>query len=203
MSEQDRQAEEAPRQLRRNQVKGMLQFQKRWDERRKEAPAAPKNLRSAEGHVNVAGSAACFSSAIFTPADPAFLESIEKGVQELVLLLIEKLHCITYSSCEGHPPAEMAPMRQRHVGILPRDEKEYSRLLHFLRKTAAATRAARGEQASGLLIKEEMLATDETNLPCIEINFAAESCDYPAYRACIEPVYKDFLNRIQEEPFEP
>jgi hypothetical protein len=180
-----------------NHVSGLIQFRMEWDEGKQQPGIFPKNVRSDQGHINLKGSATCFWSAIFTPADPEFVHSIEVGVRELVLLLIDKLNCITYSSCEGHPPVDEAPMRQRHVSILPRNEEEYTRLLLLLRKAADATHMNRACEAVRIDIKEALITTEGPNVPGIDILFAAVAFNWSDYSRMLESFYMEFLAQLQ------
>jgi uncharacterized protein len=177
-------------------VGGLNLFRKKWDEGRQLQGVSCKNALSDQGHINLNGSATCFRSAIFTPADPEFLDSIEVGVRDLVLFLVEKLNCITYSSCEGHPPTEHAPMRQRHVGILPRDEEEYARLLHQLRRAAEAAHTTWDREAIRIDIKEDVITTEGPNVPCIDVVFTAVASDWSAYSRTLQPIHREFLAHL-------
>ena len=181
-----------------NHVSGLIQFRKKWDERNQRNGISPKNARSNQGHINLHGSATCFCSAIFTPTDPEFIDSIEVGVRELVLFLIDKLNCITYSSCEGHPPVDESPMRQRHVGILPRDANEYARLLHLLRRAADNCHMNCDCQTTVRIeIKEAIITTEGPKVPCIDIIFVAVTSNWSEYSRMLESAYPEFLAQLQ------
>jgi hypothetical protein len=182
-----------------NHVSGLIQFCENWDGGKRRMGASLNNAQSAGGHVNRDGSAACFSSLIFTPADPEFVDAIEGGARDLVLLLIEGLNCITYSSCEGHAPAGQNPMRQRHVGVLPRTAEEDVHLVRLFRNAAEATHRNRGRETVHIHIKETILTTDGPDVPCIDIVFAAVTPDWVAYSQALDPVYREFLTHLKHD----
>jgi hypothetical protein len=179
-----------------NHVSGLAQFLKKWDAKRR-IDISIKNARGAGGHVNLEGSAACFTSHIFTPADPEFVDAIEAGVRDLVLLLIDDLNCITYSSCEGHAPVGQNPLRQRHVGVLPRNAEEYDRLLQRFRSAADATHRNCQCETVRVHIKEALITTDGPDVRCIDILFAAVTSDWAAYSRSLEPAYREFLTCLE------
>jgi uncharacterized protein len=177
-----------------NGVSGMARFREEWDEARK-VEGKIDNATSEQGHINVEGSARCLSSVIYTPAAPQFLASIEAGVRPLVLALIQDLNCITYSSCEGHPPSDDGyPMRGRHVGILPRDAAEHAMFLERLRAAATLTPPVPGVVT--VEVREDIVASDGVDLPCIDLLFVAGSYDWAAYAEKIDSVQAAFLDHL-------
>jgi len=178
-----------------NAVSGLTQFRAEWDARqRHDGPVAEPE---GEGPINVEGSARCSSAAIFTPAAPEFRGSIEARVRPLVLFLVEQLGCITYSSCEGHPPEGDAAMRGRHVGILPRDEADRTRLCAVLVAAAAAASPADDRELVDLVIREDVITSDGPDVRCIDIIFVAGSYDWPDYAAKVESVQSALLDRLR------
>jgi hypothetical protein len=184
-----------------NGVSGLARFREEWDLARR-VEGTFDNARSEQGHINVEGSARCLSSVIFTPAAPQFWSALEPGVRPLVILLIDSLDCITYSSCEGHPPTDDGyPMRGRHVGILPRDAADHERLLELLRRAAAVTEAVPG--VVHVEVREDVLASDGVDLPCIDILFVAASYDWPAYAANVGTVQDGFIAALKPSGASP
>src|SRR5947209_2827021 len=56
---------------------------------------------------------------------PQFSASLETGIRDLALVLIQRFDWITYSSCEGHYYDDLAILPvQRQVGLLPRSKEE-------------------------------------------------------------------------------
>lgn len=71
-------------------------------------------------------------SAILTPRNKNFFDAIEPGILPVVKVITE-LGYITYSSCEGHISDGLVE-RERHVGILPRDDNELNVIFNYLTK---------------------------------------------------------------------
>jgi len=180
-----------------NAVSGLEGFRAEWDAGKGNASRANEAEAPTDGPINIEGSARCQSAAIYTPAAPEFRGSIEARVRPLVLLLVEQLGCITYSSCEGHPPEEEALMRGRHVGILPRDDADRVRLRELLVAAAAATSPASDRDLVDLQIREDVIASDGPDVHCIDILFVAGSYDWAAYAGKVEAVQAAFLERLQ------
>ena len=182
-----------------NGVSGLARFREEWDaHKRTSAGRVFENATSGEGHINVEGSARCLSSAIFTPAASEFWNAVEPGIRPLVAFLVEKLDCITYSSCEGHPPSDDGyPMRGRHVGILPRDEAEHARLIAALGRAADATASAAERDTVDLRVHEDVIAAEGGDVRCIDVLFVAGSFDWPAYAAKVEGVQASFLAQLE------
>ena len=94
------------------------------------------------GNINNLGKASCAEARLFTRHHPYFVSSIEPKVKKLVLMLVENLSCITFSSCEGHREYLdqdnhlILKSRQREVSILTRNENEHKKLLQLLKKVA-------------------------------------------------------------------
>jgi uncharacterized protein len=180
-----------------NAVSGLARFREEWDARKGNASAGGAAEPPTDGPINIEGTARCQSAAIYTPAAPEFRGSIEARVRPLVLFLVEQLGCITYSSCEGHPPEGEALMRGRHVGILPRDEADRLRLVALLGAAAEATSPAADRTLVDLQIREDVVAGDGPDVHCIDILFVAGSYDWPAYAGKVDEVQASFLEQLR------
>jgi hypothetical protein len=179
-----------------NGVSGLERFRQEWDSRRPRAGHGLENAKSEEGHINVEGKARCLSAAIFTPAAPEFWGAVEPGVRPLVTFLIERLNCITYSSCEGHPPLDGFPMRERHVGILPRDEEDRARLLAVVGAAVEAAVNASGNDRVDLYLAEDVITSEGPDVRCIDIGFGAPTHDWPSYVEKLESVQTALLEQL-------
>lgn len=181
-----------------NRVTGLADFRAEWDRKRPSARAAATVAEGDHGHINVEGSASCLSGAIFTPADPEFLRSIEEGIRPLVTLLVEDLDCITYSSCEGHPPAGEARMRVSHVGILPRDDADRARIRAALEPAAAAVPLA---AAAVLELVDDVIASDDgTDVLCVDVVFRPLTLDWAAYSASAAALQAALVEALRLRP---
>ncbi|MBX3190380.1 MAG: hypothetical protein KF819_25495 [Labilithrix sp.] len=181
-----------------NRVAGLEEFRAAWDVAKARPRHDPQdNQESADGHINIEGNARCMSAAIYTPADAEFARALEPGVRPLVEHLVDALDCITYSSCEGHPPtADGYTMRVRHVGILPRDAADRDRILAALEPAALPASAAGGGIVE-LRILEDVLGGDGPDLPCIDVVFGATRLDWPAYEARVGDVQAALLAALK------
>tara|TARA_R100000988_G_C3959928_1_gene145633 strand:+ start:387 stop:899 length:513 start_codon:yes stop_codon:yes gene_type:complete len=63
---------------------------------------------------------------------PRFADYLEEGIRDLCLFFVQDLSLITYTSCQGHfHPGADNRLSHRHVGLLPRSEKEYEKIHDF------------------------------------------------------------------------
>jgi hypothetical protein len=175
-----------------NVMSGAGAFVRAWDA----APARPREMplhHGAGGHRNLSGSPTA-PAVIFPRRHPQFEDSLEPGVRELVLALIKRFDCVTYSSCEGHPALDGTVARERAVDILPRDDGEHRRLRAGLRSCVRYAR--RPEDGVDLRLTGEQLDTEEGPMSALGLAFVARERSYAAYRAAVEPVYARLLTAI-------
>jgi hypothetical protein len=182
--------------MRRNYFAGLPQFLRRWDKKILDpSTESARNRISNSGRINLEGSDGCSTARIYTRWDPEFLASLEPGVRQLTLLLIEKFNCITYSSCEGHPTSLSNKPSVRHVGVLPRDKAEF----HYLvdRFSSYAT-LCNQEQDSPIeiVVKEEVLGTGDMNIPCIELVFAQRASEWERYFEMLDEAYELLVREL-------
>ena len=187
--------------MKRNHFTSLLQFMRRWDS--VAAPltcSEPGNRISRGGRINLEGSETCSAARTYTRWDTEFVEVIEPGVRRLVLTLVEKFDCITYSSCEGHPePPNGGTVTVRHVGILPRDSGEYEDLIQTVRGVAAECNRQIPGRGARVSVVERTLSSEDIEAPCFEILFEREGSGWPAYFNHLEEVYGLFLDQLIEE----
>ena len=165
-----------------------------------EARPARANRVSGSGRVNLEGADDCPAARTYTRRDPEFRAALEPGVRRLVLTLVEAFDCITYSSCEGHPaPGASAEPSPRHAGVLPRDAAEYERLVGAFGRAARRCNLRVGDGAVRVTVVERTLTSEGMAAPCLEIVFACERGEWPAYFSRLEEVYEAFLTRLAEE----
>ncbi|HKS27637.1 MAG TPA: hypothetical protein VJS44_07450 [Pyrinomonadaceae bacterium] len=121
-------------------------------------------------------------------------------MRRLVLTLVEKFDCITYSSCEGHPQMQAGGVPSlRHVGIIPRDAGEYDELLHCFRRAVDACRRLAARRSANVSVVERILSSENIALPCFEILFEREGAGWAAYFSHLEGVYELFIEHLVEE----
>lgn len=77
------------------------------------------------GNINSTGELGNYHGHAVSKWHPLFEKSLESGIKELTLLLVNRFGWITYTSCEGHwyQGVSLHPV-ERHVGLLPRSTTE-------------------------------------------------------------------------------
>jgi uncharacterized protein len=176
-----------------NYFRDLKHFMERWDHGSVVITKNPNLKIGKYGNINLDGTPDCYEAKSFVKGDRGFNDSIERGVRELVLLLIEKLGCITYSSCQGHPACDAAPMRERHVGIIPRNALEYLELLQHLQNAKEFTNSSVQPQSVRVAIYEAILDSDDCSLPCFDIFFISTNSDKRNYFDDLDVVYHEFI----------
>jgi uncharacterized protein len=173
-----------------NTIVGIASFLEAWDR----VPEHPHRLRvkhGLQGHRNLLGTNSA-PAVVFTRWHPQFKESLETGVADLVVLMIQRLDCVTYSSCEGHASEDYARLLSgRSVDVLPRDAEEQQRLRNDLRSRVGRVR--RASNAVSLQLAEGWLETDLGPMPCLDLRFVPTTHIPSAYFAAVEEVYADLL----------
>lgn len=164
-----------------NQMRGYRQLLTYWDRPAPSAPLAAPPARSPLGNINDRAAADCFVAAIFPPRDPRFAASLEAGVRDLVLTLVEERAWVTYTSCEGHPPTAAAPRRLRGVGLVGRSPEELERLAAEVARAADAANVVAATPTTRLRVVRKILDTEEGATPCVNIEFASDVDDWTTY----------------------
>jgi uncharacterized protein len=182
-----------------NHLSGVADFLGRWDDTEGTMSTSDALFRvSPLGNINAEGSPSCESAAIFDRHHPLFLDSLEPGVRDLVVQLIERLGCITYSSCEGHRGlGSIQPFSLRQVGILPRDEREYQRLAEALVVLAGASNATGTAATVRIAVSSGVLTSEVEDRPCIDLVFVAVTDDEDAYFRDVEAASRTFLRALE------
>jgi hypothetical protein len=173
-----------------NFVVGLHGLIRRWSSRA-ELEASKIELRiSREGNINSRGDTESPTAAVFTVWHPMFHDALEPGIKELVVLLVEKLGCITYSSCQGHPPAsEHAEFPLRHVSFITR--KSHNHALEVLQLAARnVNQRLNSDCIIEIVIRQRTVITnDGPSIKGHEVVFRALINDFPSYKRDIEKVY--------------
>lgn len=170
-----------------NHLTGLADLLAAWDGQSDTQGRVPARSHGLRGEINLDGSPTCPSAEIVPRSSPWFEDMIEPGVRSLVLCLTDTCRVVTYSSCEGHPPAQggRAPFRQ--VGILPRD-REYRGILVAV--TAAARIAnAKVESAARVTVIQRDLTSDAGTRRCLDVVFLPTSGIEDWYYTTLEPIY--------------
>lgn len=178
-----------------NQITALRQFIASWDSPPGPSGAARVPLKRGKlGNINLQGTVEG-PAPIFTPSHPQFVESLEEGVKDLVLCLIAKLGCITYSSCAGHASEDGRRLLcGRSVSIVPRDAAEYESLREII--AGAVGEVGPLTAHVSLQLEESVLESDELEMPCLDLNFRPTTEDAAPYFAELEPLYRRLVERL-------
>jgi hypothetical protein len=177
-------------------LSGLKDFISSWDDRFVSETDWDTFRESPQGHINRDGTSACSDSPIFSKYHRKFKKSIELGVRELTVAVILKFNCITYSSCQGHFSTADAVMRQRYVGVVPRNEKEYQDLFNLFQGLALLTNAQVADTSVRVFVQEDTLASEDYIMPCLNLFFVPVAGDEETYFRDLEVVYKKLLDII-------
>jgi len=141
-------------------------------------PHAPLNSRPApfresqQGNLNATGDAADYFAPVLTRHHPRFLDALEGGVRDLVLELIERLGCITYSSCQGHPSlGPEVPMRERSVEVIAERPVELEKILIKVLNLASLTNKQIDTEIIKVLVSCTPLRSLDTCTLCVRLRF--------------------------------
>jgi hypothetical protein len=185
----------------RNYITNLYSFIQNWDAQL-ERHSKPLTFKVSElGNINVDGSINSFTSTVLTRWHPSFEASIEPGVRECVLLCVERLNCITYTSCQGHPTYE--PDRffsLRHVSIVPRSKIECEGLTAYLTHMATSVNAVLpSDLCVRVVITSRVIYTnDGPNLEGIDIVFGCRDTCQSDYFRSVEAVYTLFCEGLRK-----
>jgi len=181
-----------------NRVTNLEKFIQLWD-RNVILPETDLDIlkKSPQGNINIDGTASCFMARLLISSHPKFEEAIESGVRKLVMALIKKFNCITYSSCQGHFFSDKsAPMRERVVQIIPRDNLEHEYLLNVLKSLANSANLKVRQKSVKLLVYEENLASKNLTMSGIRMQFKSQVEDEEIYFREIEGLYTNIVDLI-------
>jgi hypothetical protein len=183
-----------------NRVDGLVDFLRRWDHK---GELKCKELRFAVadgGNINLQGTAECNESLLLTRWHPSFTASIEAGVRELVIRLVNEWDCVTYSSCEGHRSTAQVPARVRHVRMVSRSKAEHFRLGAMLDQLVGVTNADVGDPGVPLAWKHSViLADDGLEAPGLDLIFEPQSGNESLYWSSLDASYQRCLLNLGKE----
>lgn len=179
-----------------NMISGIAKFLELWESDPDDQGFLPLR-RGGQGHRNLTGTAS--SPAItFTKGHPQFVESLEDGVKDLVLLLIECFDCVTYSSCEGHAnPDGQTLLRGRNVDILARNASEHQHLRNHLQVCTDYARLVPSDFVDLQLLEVE-LETEVGPILTLDLNFIPMTDVPDEYFYAVAPVYERLLGAIAD-----
>jgi hypothetical protein len=150
------------------------EFIEQWDDLGTACGTMPASARrSPFGNVNSSGEPNCEDALVLTPQDRSFPDILEDGVRDLVLAFVRRRRWITYTSCEGHDysGSGLEPV-ERHVGLLPRDQREWSMLRGYLDDACRLLEVQSAASAVELALMEQTLVDGSEAFPVLDIYFA-------------------------------
>ncbi|MGD1808829.1 hypothetical protein ACP6PL_25785 [Dapis sp. BLCC M126] len=169
-----------------------------WEDRFVEVTEFDIFKHSANGNINTDGTAACCDSPIFTKYHRYFKRSIEPGVRDLIIALILKLNCITYSSCQGHFSTKDSAMRQRYVAVMPRNDDEYQQLFNTFNQIAKLTNYQFTENPVKVVVGNDNLESEGKTTKCLTLFFVSNNANESEYFREIESVYNYVIQQINQ-----
>jgi hypothetical protein len=120
------------------------------------------------GHINTAGMPKAPAHS-FSRYNPLFIESLETGVRPLVVALINRFDCATFSSCEGHFSEDGTSITSlRTVGFLHGNEGECAYLQDELNTLIQSTHG-NWQGTARFALSWSLLNTDSGQLRCLEL----------------------------------
>lgn len=127
---------------------------------------------------------------------PEFERFLESGIRDLCLVFIHNCGWITYTSYEGRAGKD-APHSRRHVGLLPRDDAEYSEILSVLTRTALEfRRISLNKQCISVGVLQHTLSDPFRSRRVLDIEFAPLS-GQQAYFEQIGSVTREYVAILQ------
>jgi len=178
-----------------NTMLGVARFLDAWAA----PPEQPLRLplrEGAAGQRNLSGGVTD-AAIVFPRGHPQFVAALEDGVRALVVLLVEGLDCVTFSSCEGHAAADGRTLLWgRSVDILPRDTGEDARVRAVLGGCVDAVRQA-PEAPVRLRLVEDEVQTEFGPLPALTLDFTPGTADAATYFAVVAPLYAALLVEVE------
>ncbi len=177
-------------------------FLESWDEPRHRGNMQSIPLYTTPyGNVSGTGVVGDYRGPTLSRQHPQFAEAIERGVVDLVVLLIERFHWVTYTSCEGHSyePLTILPI-ERRVGVLPRSPSEAKMIQATLKR--ASRRVNREHRRSPIYVEilPNILQSDEKSYAAIDIFFRRRHfAAWQSYFPQLNDLYAAFLSALQQE----
>jgi len=174
-----------------NRMDRILDYMRSWDFSLEVQGNDLKIVEGPEGNISETGDVEKPTSVILTPAHPQFYDCVEKGVTELVRILVEDINCITYSSCQGHKILELDIILPRNIGVLCRDEAEQIFLKDLFMDAAANSRPQRPN------IFNDWVESGNDLFRTVEIVFECGPTQRENYWYNMEESYNSFLSNLK------
>lgn len=181
-----------------NHMSALTEFLDAWAHRDTGENHEPVVLHhTTYGNINSTGELGNYAGHALTPWHPQFEASLEPGVRELILRLND-LNWITYTSCEGHRYEGVALMpTERHVGILPRSVAEAGDIAQLLRRVSAQVNRRAPLRAVRVTVLRHRLDSEGQAHEAIDLFFSRKRF-YPwrVYFRHLDDAYRQFLEAL-------
>jgi len=176
-----------------NDVNDLDGFLERWfDQSEIDFPVIQKE-ESAIGNVNIGGSYNTNKSYLLTKWHPSFEDHLEGGVRELVVSLIQRWGCITYSSCEGHRSVKGQNMRPRNVRILAESEVGFKNLILRAKQLGIIANSAIASGSVYLAVEVSKVTDRGLSAVSVDLVFRGNDEDEARYWTDLEFAYQSVL----------
>ncbi|WP_277978876.1 2OG-Fe(II) oxygenase [Sphingomonas phyllosphaerae] len=127
------------------------------------------------------------------PSDPSFCDAVEDGVRPVVVLLCDRLCCVTYSSCEGHLDGH--DITPAHVGIVAADDERRAALLGRLQQLIAGIS---GDAVPRLIVGS--IEDDRGTVGCVDMVFHGTGVSGPRYLKGVRTALDEIVRRLCRLP---
>jgi hypothetical protein len=184
-----------------NRIDGFAGFVDSWQN-----PAHPQNLTrvrlrtTAYGNLNVSGKLGDYRGYILSRWHPRFVDFLEPGIKDLVLVLVEQFHWVTYSSCEGHYYGQLGhPPVERMVGICPRSPTELNLVQLTLHSLRLSINRRHRSSSIRLAVVTTQLDADGSGRAVVDLVFRRRpSARWKTYFKQVDGVYRNVLAVLED-----
>ena len=153
------------------------------------------------GNINLTGEVGDYRGHALSKFHSQFLESLEKGIQPLVVHVVESFNWITYTSCEGHIYLNSSELpAERHIGIVSRSHAEQTNIWDYFSKAAKHFNDKKAPSPLFIDVFINELEDNGEKYPVIDVFFRKywyQSWD--SYFANLDRLFQDFMTQLENE----
>lgn len=179
-----------------NFVPQLWTFLRRWDDRTDQhskriqvGATLPGRIVTPDGRAGL--------GYLLTYWHPNFMDVVEPGVRRLTELLITRLDCVTYSSCEGHASEQIETTYLRYVSVVCRNDSERRRFLDVL-EAVATDCAGMSDSSVRVVIETGFIDTDDGNrADTVDVVFSTDPSALGTYFDEVDDAYGRFCRRLE------
>jgi uncharacterized protein len=174
-----------------NRMERIIDYKHAWDFSLETHGPDLEIVEGPAGNISETGDIDKPTSVTLTPSHPFFFDCVEKGVLELVRVLVEDINCITYSSCQGHKVPGQDLILPRNVGILCRDETEQCFLSDLFMTAAAESQPFKPK------IFNDWVESGNELFRTVEIVFECDPTQQENYWSLVKESYDSFWMNLK------